>query len=135
MMAPPSLPRPIVRGVPEDSPPSLRAPPEAPPRRPVLAEVSPAPLTLPPPEQLGIGIPRPVPAGNLDWNVVHGRLRQLGSLTFQLQKGPEGGYRFLCLLPTRQPDRARRIEASAATEAEAVQSVLAQAEQWAAAGR
>lgn len=133
MTAAPS-PRPIARGVSEDDPPRRRTLPESPglpPRRSFPA----TPVTLPPPEQLGIGTPGPAAAGDLDWNVVHARLRQLGSLTCQLQKLPEGRFRFSCLLPTTLPDQPRRFEACAATEREAVQSVLVQAEQWAAPGR
>jgi hypothetical protein len=115
--AAPAAPRPIVRGVSADQPPAPRA-------------EKPAPLpALPPPEELGIGSPRPS-GGEVDWNVVHRKLHDLGALSSQLQKMPEGGYRFTCLLPTRQPDRAQRIEAQGNSEGEAVRLALAKAEQW-----
>lgn len=88
-----------------------------------------AAFSLPPPEQLGIVAESRETTLALDWNHVHRRLRELGTLSSQLQKIPEGGYRFICLLPTSQPDQARRVEAVAATEAEAVRNALARAEQ------
>lgn len=113
-----SVPPAKVRGQrPEDPPASERRP-----------EPKPVALTLPPPEQLGIGAK--APAAEIDMNVVHRRLRELGSQSYQLQRTPEG-YRFTCLLPTAHPDRTQRIEAQGATEAEAVRLALARAEQWA----
>jgi hypothetical protein len=96
----------------------------------VPPETPPAPLELPSPEQLGIGSPRSQPAAELDWNAVHRRLRELGALSSQLQKVPEGGYRFTCLLPTAHPERTQRIEAHATSESEAARLALARAEQW-----
>jgi hypothetical protein len=93
------------------------------------------PLSLPPPEQLGIGTPRAAAVESFDWNALHRRLGQLGSLGAQVQKLPEGGYRFVCLLPTAQPERAQRIEAHGTSEAEAARLALARAEQWAGARR
>lgn len=113
-------PRPVVRAQSPDEP-------DVPPR-PLPPEPRLAPVTLPAPEQLGIGV-EPA-AEDVDWNTVHRRLRELGSLSSQLQRTGDG-YRFVCLLPTTQSDRAQRIEAAATTEAEAVRLALARAELWA----
>jgi hypothetical protein len=118
MAARPSSPA-LVRGQRPDDPPASE-------RRP---EPKPAALTLPPPEQLGIGGARPTPA-EIDWNAFHRRLRELGSQSVQSQRTAEG-YRFTCLLATADPSRSQRIEAEGATEGEAAGRVLARAEQWA----
>ena len=89
----------------------------------------PAPLVLPSPAELGVS--RPVVAPEIDWSLVHRRMQSLGSVCFHMEKLPQGGYRFLCLLPTSQTDRTHRIEVEAATEAEAVRLALEQAELWA----
>ena len=116
--APPS-PRPVVRAVPADEP-----------ERPTHTELRIAPPPdLPRPERLGLRSPRPAASSEPDWNDVHRRLRDLGSISSQLRKLPEGGYRFTCLLPTGRPEEARRVEADAATEGEAVRQALARAEQ------
>ena len=89
------------------------------------------PVSIPSPEELGVSAAKPVVAGvELDWAGVHRRLQELGA-DFLRQKLPEGGYRFTCLMPTNQPNRLHRIEAEAATEAEAVQLALNQANKWA----
>ena len=117
----PAAPRPaapaVVRGQrPEDPPASERRP------EPRVA------LSLPPPEQLGIGAP--TPAADVDWNAVHRRLHNLGSTSYQSQRTADG-YRFTCLLPTADPSRTQRVEAQAASEAEAIRVALNRAEQWA----
>jgi hypothetical protein len=110
----PALPRPIVRAKGADDPP-----------RPAL----PAPLMLPSPEQLGIS--RPLAALNtLDWTDAHRRLDQLGAVCFHLEKLPQGGYRFTCLLPTAEAAKRHRVEATGATEADVVRLALDQSEQW-----
>ena len=88
-------------------------------------------MSIPSPEELGVLAAKPVVAGvELDWAAVHRRLQELGA-DFLRQKLPEGGYRFTCLMPTNQPNRLHRVEAEAATEAEAVQLALNQANKWA----
>jgi hypothetical protein len=124
-LGPPASPRPIIRALPEEEPPTSTP----------LRPKNPPPLTLPLPEQLGIGVVQSPPPASLDWNTVHDRLQRLGSLTYQLQKLPEGGFRFICLLPTTQPDRAQCIEAQGRSEGEAVGFALARAEQWFTQGR
>jgi hypothetical protein len=108
---------PLVRAQRPDDPPASERRPEP---RPTL--------TLPPPDQLGAG-PAPA-AADIDWNVVHRRLHELGSQSSQSSQTPEG-FRFVCLLRTADPNRIQRIEAQGATEAEAVRRALARAEQWA----
>jgi hypothetical protein len=55
----------------------------------------------------------------------------LGAVAFQVGRLPEGGCRFVCLLPTNQQKYNHRIEAEAATEADAVRLGLERAETWA----
>jgi hypothetical protein len=116
----PARSRPIIRAQREDDPA----------RTPVASRV--APIVLPTPEQLGVGLSKESQRKAIDWANVHDRLERLGASCFHQQKVPEGGYRITCLLPTAQSERTHRIEAQAATEAEAVRAVLARAEQWAA---
>lgn len=141
----PTPPRPpVVRGVmgSEDGP---RSP--APMLQPRVPAASPPP-TLPNPEHLGIGVARndapaargpanaapaapaaqAAPAASVDWNVVHTRLQEMGAISSQVRRVPEGGFRFTCLLPTGQADQARRVEADGTTEVEAARLALAQAE-------
>ncbi|MCI0456012.1 MAG: hypothetical protein L0Z62_03410 [Gemmataceae bacterium] len=73
--------------------------------------------------------------GSLDWTAVHRRLDLLGATCLHLEKLPQGGCRFTCLLPTTQPSRNHRIETQAASEAEAVRLALQKAEEWAGQGR
>ena len=103
--------------------------PPPPPRSPnVLARakvdeepVRPQPMTLPPPEQLGVA--RRSPDG-VDWAETHRRLQELGAVGFQLEPLATGGYRFVCLLPSGLPDRPSRIDGQGATQAEAVRAAL-----------
>jgi hypothetical protein len=88
-------------------------------------------LTIPPPEELGIS-PAPLAEMNgADWTQAHRDLERLASISYQLDKLPEGGCRFTCLLLTSQPGFTHRVEAEAATEAEAVRLVLDKAKEWA----
>jgi hypothetical protein len=121
--AQPALPRPIVRAQAPDEP--------SPPPRPLAAERRPPLLSIPTPEQLGLGGTQPPDRGPTDWTAVHRRLDQFGATCLHLEKLPQGGCRFTCLLPTGQPDRSHRVEAQAASEAEAVHLVLQKTEEWA----
>jgi hypothetical protein len=94
-------------------------------RRPTTARVA---LTLPPPEQLGIG--SPAPPAELDLNALNNRLDELGAESTEWRKTPEG-YHFVCKLMSADRNRTQRIEADGATRAEAGRQVLARAEQWA----
>ncbi len=94
-------------------------------RRPETKSVA---LTLPPPEQLGIGSP-PAPA-DLDLNALYSRLDELGAQSTESRK-TAAGYCFTCLLENADRSRRQRIEADGTTRAEAARLLLARAEQWA----
>jgi hypothetical protein len=115
-----TAPRPIVRAKSEDEPsPSQRQ-----------GHISQL-VSIPSPEELGVSAAKSAAASvELDWAAVHRRLQELGA-DFLRQRLPQGGYRFTCLMPTNQPNRLHRVEAEAATEAEAVQLALNQANKWA----
>jgi hypothetical protein len=95
------------------------------PRRPV-APPAPTRLEMPSPEELGIAVAKPAAA--VDWSAMHARLDRLGVLKFALEKLPTDGYRFTCLVPGADPNRPRPVEATAATEAEAVRRAVELAE-------
>jgi hypothetical protein len=82
---------------------------------------------MPSPEQLGVAV-RTVACGP-DWTALHARMKELGVVSFHLDTLPDGRYRFTCWLPQGQPGMTQRIEALAATEAEAVRMGLEQASQ------
>src|SRR5437763_3610054 len=94
----------------------------------------PVALAMPSPEQLGIAAAN-APTGALDWTAANRRLALLGAISSHRERLPQGGFRFVCLLPTTQADRTHRIEAVATTEAEAVRVALQKAEEWAAGER
>lgn len=102
------------------------------PEEPRPAPVSPpppaGPLALPAPEQLGVAHAAPAAANRLDWAATRSQLDRLGATCFHLEK-LESGWRFTCLLPAREPGKQRRIDAEAATEAEAVRVALERAGQ------
>jgi hypothetical protein len=112
--------RPIIRAKGPDEPLSSQQPP---------GTGSAVPLTIPPPEQLGISLPS-VPKTNAP-NWVE-ELERLAAISYRLDKLAEGGCRFTCLLPTSHPGFNHRVEAEAATETEAVRLVLDKAREWAA---
>jgi hypothetical protein len=136
---------PAGNGVPWQTPGNLARPPApsvaaAQPQRPIIraqmgeeprstARSSSTPVTLPTPEQLGLSAPA-AKDGKADWTAAHRRLDRLGAVSFQVQKLPEGNCRFVCLLPTDQPNYNHRVEVEAATEAEAVRLGLDRAESW-----
>jgi hypothetical protein len=127
----PAAPRePIARGKFDDIPAPAATP----------AWSKPTPVTLPSPEQLGVACTAAAPRTAVtpetaDWNATHTRLRQLGALGWQVARLPQGGYRFTFLLPTAQPNCSRHVEATGASEAEAVRLALASVEPQAGAGR
>jgi hypothetical protein len=87
---------------------------------------------MPTPEQLGL-ITTPASEPGANWSEASQRLKKLGASCFQMERLQQGGYRFVCLLPTAQPGRTHRVEAEAASEADAVRLALGRAEQWASA--
>jgi hypothetical protein len=112
-----SAPQTLVRGQRPDDPPASERRPEP---RPSLA--------LPAPEQLGIRTAVAPP--ETDWNAVHRRLHELGSTAFQSRQTADG-FVISFLLPTAEAGRNQRIEAQAATEAEAIRLALSRADDWA----
>ncbi len=122
----PAAPAPTVAAAPRPSPGLIArgAEPEEPAERPR------EPITLPSPEELGVGVARPAEAG-IDWAAAHRRLEALGAICFQMHQLPRGGWGVTCLLPTGQPDSTHRVEAEAESKAEAVRLALEQAEGWA----
>jgi hypothetical protein len=86
---------------------------------------------MPSPEQLGVAPARPLDGPGVDWVAARRRLDRLGAVCIHLEKLPQGGYAFVCLLPTAQPGRTHRVEATAGTETDAVHLVLEKAEAWA----
>ncbi len=67
---------------------------------------------------------------HLDWTAARQRLDRLGALTYRLEKSAGEGFCFTCVLP-HQGSTERQFEARAASEAEAVELALRQAEEWA----
>jgi hypothetical protein len=86
---------------------------------------------MPSPEELGVTANRPAQAVPIDWTAVHARLDQLGATCFQVERPSPGMSRITCLLPASQAGRMHRIEAQAASEADAVRLALSQIEEWA----
>lgn len=86
-------------------------------------------VKIPTPEELGVGTRK---VERDDWTAGYRRLCELGATCFQMRRLPQGGCNVTCLMPTGQPDRNHRIEAAAASEAEAVRLVVQAAEEWAA---
>lgn len=85
-------------------------------------------LSLPPPEQMGVTEPRP--SASTTWDQAHRRLEQLKA-SYHMDKLPDGGCRFTCMVPGKQAGYRHRIEAQATTELQAVQFALERAEAWA----
>jgi len=114
----------VARGKPYEDPP-------APPIQPLNKNnAKSAPLTLPSPQELGVPATER-PAAKVDWNATHERLEQLGGTGFQTARLSDGRFRVGFVLRTNQADQVHHIEATAATQAEAVAAALRHAEQWA----
>jgi hypothetical protein len=117
----------VVRGMRADDPPVQQV-------RPLTNSPAKAtPLTLPSPEELGVAPRSALPAAavaKVDWNATHDSLQRLGGTGFQLAQLADGRYRVGFVLRTNQADEVHHIEATAATQADAVASALARAEQW-----
>jgi len=82
-------------------------------------------LRMPSPEELGLRLP-PATNREVDWNHVRQRVHALNLTSFHMQKLPEGGFRFVCFVPTNAGER--RVQAEAVYEAEAIHQALSQAE-------
>jgi hypothetical protein len=120
--------QPIVRGMRPDDPPIQPA------KIVPTNNAKAAPLSLPSPEALGVA-PRPLPTttpvAKIDWNAAHDSLQRLGGTGFQLAQLADGRFRVGFVLRTNQTDQVHHIEATADTQADAMASALARAEQWA----
>src|SRR5438477_2591257 len=124
---PRTVPRPQATA--STAPPKVRfQKPDDPPASERRPETSAVALTLPPPEQLGIG--SQTAAAEVDLNVLNRRLDELGAESSEWRRTPEG-YRFTCVLASADLSRKQTIEARGATRAEAARELLAQAERWA----
>jgi len=118
----PALPKPTVRAKGDDADSSSKS---------AIAENRFSMLAMPSPEQLGIVQRQSKPGDGADWTQTRRRLERLGAISFQMEKMDRGGFRFLCLLPTGKPGCTHRVEAVAASEAEAIRMVLLESEDWA----
>jgi hypothetical protein len=107
-------------------------PPLAPPPVPRQPDRPRETVTLPTPEQLGL---TPAKAPAADAAGLERRLQNLNAVGFRMTRVAGDRWQVVCELPTAQPDRTHRVEAEAATQAEAVRAVLDRAEQWVGAGR
>jgi hypothetical protein len=116
--------KPVVRGIrPDEVPmPAYVA---------VAESVKLAPVSLPSPEELGVGLAARTPASRVDWNAAHARFQQLGGIGLQTTQLADGRVRVAFVLRTSRSDLVHHVEATAATEAEAVAVVLVEAERWA----
>jgi hypothetical protein len=85
------------------------------------------PVSLPDPEKMNVVANRPYEE-TVDWARVRGQLGQLHALSFQLDRMPDGGYRFGCLLAMAPGTDPQRVEVLGHTEAEAVRAGLDRAE-------
>ena len=111
------------------APPKVRfQKPDDPPASERRPENSPVALTLPPPEQLGIG--GATAAGDIDLNALNHRLDELGAESSEWRRTPDG-YHFTCVLANADLSRKQTLEGRGATRADAARQLLARAEQWA----
>lgn len=122
------LPAPVIRAQADDEP-------ETPDGSALADQPAPAALSIPSPEDLGVGDRRPAADRGDDWAALHGRLGRLGATCLHVEKLPDGGSRFVCLLPTDRPTRSHRVEVRAATEREAMRLAVEKAEEWAGGGK
>jgi hypothetical protein len=93
-----------------------------------LTQTNSPPLSLPSPEEIGMAAPRP--ASKVDWNATHDRLHQLGGVGLRLAQLDDSNMRVSLVMRTNQPNVFHHIDATAATEAEAVTMAMTRAEQW-----
>lgn len=91
----------------------------------LLASSTRSKMVMPSPEELGLASRSRSAAAPMDWTAIRQRLDALGISGFQLQRLPNGSFRFSCELPTGQG--AMPIRGEAPTEEGAVQQVLNQA--------
>jgi len=91
-------------------------------------------INMPAPEHFGIQngmMVKSVAPSNqqIDWAMVHARLRSAGSVTFQSDISSTG-HRVLCMIPGKLPGSLQRFEAHNESEAQAVQMLLEKLNEW-----
>ena len=100
-----------------------------------------SPVSMPSPDEVGVVPPGaksvampspPAPdksaVARVDWNATRERLDRLGAIGLQTAQLSDGRHRVAFVLRTRQADQVQRVEATAATEVEAVALALERAE-------
>jgi hypothetical protein len=88
-------------------------------------------IAMPSPGDIGVVPPAKTAAAKVDWNETRSRLDRLGAIGLQTIQMNDGRHRIAFVLRTRQADQVQHVEATAATEAEAVALALERAEQCA----
>jgi hypothetical protein len=89
-----------------------------------------AKLSIPAPEELGLVSPFESSPSAMDWAGAKAKLEKLGASHYRLEKA-ERGWCFVCSLShPQQPAVQRQFEAHAATEPEAIHSLLQQVDEW-----
>lgn len=88
-------------------------------------------FSMPTPEQLGVALPamEMSEVKDVNWALVHQRLRSAGSVSFQSDR-TQNGFKFSCMVPDKKQGPVHRFESSAPTEHEAIHSMLKQVESW-----
>jgi hypothetical protein len=92
---------------------------------PASPAVRPAPSRMPSPAEFGLGSTASAMPSSVDWSDIRGRMSRLNITAYRLDPTATG-FRFVCSVPTN--DGPRELKGEAATEAEAIQQVLARAE-------
>jgi hypothetical protein len=82
---------------------------------------------MPSPQDLGVMV-RPAEAAHNSAALL-ARVKELGIVSYHLETLPDGRSRFTCWLPRERPGLVQRIEALAASEAEAMRLGLERAGQ------
>jgi thioredoxin-related protein len=91
-------------------------------------------IRLPSPEELGLATDKPalaIESRSTDWTAVHARLDRLGATSLQVLHSSGQSVRIVCMFPTTE-NRVHRVEATGATEAEALRLFFEQVDEWAA---
>ncbi len=95
---------------------------------------APSIISMPAPEHFGIQngmVAKSIAPSNqqVDWAMVHARLRSAGSVTFQSDK-TSTGHRVLCMIPGKLPGSLQRFESQDESESRAVAKLLEKLNEW-----
>lgn len=95
---------------------------------------APSMISMPAPEHFNIQnglVAKSVAPSNqqVDWAMVHARLRTAGSVTFQSDK-TSTGHRVLCMIPGKLPGSLQRFESHDESESHAIQLLLEKLNEW-----